>query len=233
MNQFKSFIILTLTTVGSAILILLITGVASFAQADDRKFSFPHASELTSQAKQIVFQEVNQHKIPNSMHQEMICLAENIYFEARAEGMDGKAAVANVTRNRVESEQFPNTYCGVVYQGPVRESWKTKKQKDLADSERVYYPIKNRCQFSWYCDGEKDMIWANYERTGKEIKLNADAWRASVDVAIWTLGYGSYTVNDNTTGATYYYAHNLVYPHWADDFEVTEVIGNHTFMSPN
>jgi spore germination cell wall hydrolase CwlJ-like protein len=233
MNQFKSFIILTLTTVGSAILILLVTGVASFAQADDRKFSFPHAAELTSQAKQIVWQEVNQHKIPNSMHQEMICLAENIYFEARAEGMDGKAAVANVTRNRVESEQFPNTYCGVVYQGPVRESWKTKKQKDLADSERVYYPIKNRCQFSWYCDGEKDMIWANYERTGKEIKLNADAWRASVDVAIWTLGYGSYTVNDNTTGATYYYAHNLVYPHWADDFEVTEVIGNHTFMSPN
>jgi len=233
MNQFKSFIILTLTTVGSAILILLVTGVASFANADDRKFSFPHAAELTSQAKQIVWQEVNQHKIPNSMHQEMICLAENIYFEARAEGMDGKAAVANVTRNRVESEQFPNTYCGVVYQGPVRESWKTKKQKDLADSERVYYPIKNRCQFSWYCDGEKDMIWANYERTGKEIKLNADAWRASVDVAIWTLGYGSYTVNDNTTGATYYYAHNLVYPHWADDFEVTEVIGNHTFMSPN
>jgi spore germination cell wall hydrolase CwlJ-like protein len=233
MNQFKSFIILTLTTVGSAILILLITGVASFANADDRKFSFPHAAELTSQAKQIVWQEVNQHKIPNSMHQEMICLAENIYFEARAEGVEGKAAVANVTRNRVESEQFPNTYCGVVYQGPVRESWKTKKQKDLADSERVYYPIKNRCQFSWYCDGEKDMIWANYERTGKEIKLNADAWRASVDVAIWTLGYGSYTVNDNTTGATYYYAHNLVYPHWADDFEVTEVIGNHTFMSPN
>src|SRR6056300_1537799 len=206
--------------------------MASSAVSAD-KFSFPHAAELTSQAKQIVWQEVNESKIPNSMHQEMICLAENIYFEARAEGMDGKAAVANVTRNRVESEQFPNTYCGVVYQGPVRESWKTKKQKDLADSERVYYPIRNRCQFSWYCDGEKDMIWANYERTGKEIKLNADAWRASVDVAIWTLGYGSYTVNDNTTGATYYYAHNLVYPHWADDFEVTEVIGNHTFMSPN
>ena len=233
MNQFKSFLILTLTTVGGALAILLVTGVASFANADDRKFSFPHASELTSQAKQIVWQEVNQHKIPNSMHQEMICLAENIYFEARAEGMDGKAAVANVTRNRVESNLFPNTYCGVVYQGPVRESWKTKKQKDLADEDRVYYPRKHRCQFSWYCDGEKDVIWANYERTGQAIKLNADAWRASVDVAIWTLGYGSYTVNDNTTGATYYYAHNLVYPHWADDFKVTEVIGNHTFMAPN
>jgi len=233
MNQFKSFLILTLSTVGGALAILLITGVASFASADDRKFSFPHASELTSQAKQIVFQEVNEHKIPNSMHQEMICLAENIYFEARAEGMDGKAAVANVTRNRVLSEQFPNSYCGVVYQGPERESWKTKKQKDLADSERVYYPIKHKCQFSWYCDGKKDVIWANYERTGQEIKLNAQAWRQSVEIAIWTLGFGSYTVNDNTGAATYYYAHNLVYPHWATDFEVTEVIGNHTFMSPN
>ena len=232
MNQFKSFLILTLTTVGSALAILLITGVASFAAAQT-KFSFPHAAELTSQAKQIVWQEVNESKIPNSMHQEMICLAENIYFESRAEGVEGKAAVANVTRNRVESSKFPDSYCEVVYQGPVRESWKTKQDPNLADSERIYYPRKHRCQFSWYCDGEKDVIWANYERTGQAIKLNADAWRASVDVAIWTLGYGSYTVNDNTTGATYYYAHNLVYPHWADDFEVTEVIGNHTFMRPN
>jgi len=230
MNQFKSFLILTLTTVGGALAILLVTGVASFANADDRKFSFPHAAELTSQAKQIVWQEVNESKIPNSKHQEMICLAENIYFEARAEGVEGKAAVANVTRNRVHSQDFPNTFCDVVYQGPVRESWKTRQHKDLADEDRVYYPIKHRCQFSWYCDGQKDIIWANYTRTGQEIKLNADAWRSSVEVAIWTLGYGSYRVNDNTGGALYYYAHNLVYPYWADTKELTALIGNHTFM---
>ena len=35
---------------------------------------------------------------------------------------------------------------------------------------------------------------------------------------------------DNTAGATYYYNHNLVYPHWAKVFEITEIIGNHTFM---
>ena len=119
-----------------------------------------------------------------------------------------------------------------MYQGPVRESWKTKQNPDLKDSERVYYPRKHRCQFSWYCDGKKDVIWANYEKTGTTIKLNAQAWRQSVEVAIWTLGYGSYRINDNTTGALYYYAHNLVYPHWADKFEVTEIIGNHTFMRP-
>jgi len=185
---------------------------------------------LTAEAKSIIFQEVNESGIPNYMHQEMMCLAENIYFEARAEGIEGKAAVANTTRNRVQSKDFPNTYCGVVYQGPVRESWKTKQNPDLAEKDRVYYPRKHRCQFSWYCDGKKDIIWANYERTGKSIKLNAEAWRKSVEVAIWTLGYGSYTVNDNTGGALYYYAHNLVYPYWADHKQLTVVIGNHTFM---
>ena len=199
----------------------LIAGTSMSAAAD--KLSFPHAAELTEHAKTIIFQEVNESKIPNSLHQQMVCLAENIYFEARAEGIEGKAAVANVTRNRVNSDLFPNTYCEVVQQGPVRESW---------NKPGVYYPVKHRCQFSWYCDGKRDIIWANYESTGQTIKLNAEAWRQSVEVAIWTLGHGSYTVNDNTGGATYYYAHNLVYPHWADAFEVTEIIGNHTFMKP-
>jgi len=212
------------------LIVAILGSISMSAGAATEKLSFPHAAELTSEAKSIVFQEVNESGIPNSMHQEMMCLAENIYFEARAEGVEGKAAVANTTRNRVKSKSFPNSYCGVVYQGPVRESWKTKKQKDLADSERVYYPKKNRCQFSWYCDGKKDVIWANYERSGESIKLNAEAWRKSVEVAIWTLGYGSYTVNDNTGGSLYYYAHNLVYPYWADSKTLTKVIGNHTFM---
>ena len=189
-------------------------------------------AHLTTQAKHILWNELANENVTNAHHPEITCLAENIYFEARAESYSGKAAVANVTKNRVKDSRWPSTFCGVVTDGPVKESWKTKQHKNLADSKRVYYPRKHRCQFSWYCDGKKDVIWANYEKTGESIKLNAQAWRASVEVAIWTLGYGSYTVNDNTQGATYYYAHNLVYPHWADKFEVTEIIGNHTFMKP-
>ena len=211
--------------------LLLATAMLIATQAQGaEKLSFPHAAELTDQAKTIVFQEVNEAKIPNSKHREMICLAENIYFEARAESVEGKAAVANVTRNRVESDRFPNTYCEVVYQGPVRESWKTKQDKNLAQKDRVYYPIKHRCQFSWYCDGKKDIIWANLERTGELIELNAEAWRKSVEIAIWTLGYGSYRVNDNTQGALWYYAHNIVYPTWADSHTTTAIIGGHTFQ---
>jgi spore germination cell wall hydrolase CwlJ-like protein len=198
--------------------------------AADKLKSFDHAAELTSQAKTILFQELNIAKVPNSGHQQIVCLAENIYFEARAESMEGKAGVANVTRNRVNDARWPSTYCEVVQQGPVRESWKTKKNPDLADEDRVYYPRKHRCQFSWYCDGLRDIIWANKEKTGITIEANARAWRDSVKVAIYTLGFGSYRVNDNTDGAVYYYAHNLVTPSWSHTKDLTVIVGNHTFM---
>ena len=91
---------------------------------------------------------------------ELKCMAENIYFEGRAEPMVGKVAIGKVVMNRIEDTRFPDTVCGVVHQGPVRESWKTRQHKDLPDSERKFYPIKNRCQFSWWCDGQKDIVWA-------------------------------------------------------------------------
>jgi spore germination cell wall hydrolase CwlJ-like protein len=158
--------------------------------------------------------------------QELWCLSQNIYMEARAESYSGKQAVANVTRNRVKSTDHPNTYCAVVKEGPVRESWKTKKDPSIPQSERVYIPLKHRCQFSWWCDGEKDTIWVQY-MNGTPIESNMNAWRDSVHIALDTISNHLY---DNTQGATYYYAHNIVYPHWAKVYEITEVIGNHTFM---
>ena len=84
------------------------------------------------------------------------CLALNIYHEARSQGTAGIFGVTAVVLNRVNDERFPNTICEVVYQGPTRESWKTKKYKNLPVDERIYYPIRNKCQFSWYCDGKND-----------------------------------------------------------------------------
>lgn len=185
---------------------------------------------LTTQAKHILWNELYIEKVPNSMHSEIQCLAENIYFEARAESYSGKAAVANVTKNRVKDQRWPDTFCKVVTEGPIRESWKTKQHKNLAEKDRIYYPRKHRCQFSWYCDGIKDVIWANKEKTGQTIEGNARAWRESVQIAIIIVGAGSYEISDNTKGAVYYYAHNLVYPSWADKKEYIGVLGNHTFM---
>lgn len=44
------------------------------------------------------------------------CLAEALYFEARGEGRQGQAAVAEVILNRVKSSRFPNSVCGVINQ---------------------------------------------------------------------------------------------------------------------
>jgi N-acetylmuramoyl-L-alanine amidase len=49
-------------------------------------------------------------------HQQVRCLALNIYFEARGEPEEGQYAVAEVTMNRVAAAFYPDTVCDVVYQ---------------------------------------------------------------------------------------------------------------------
>ena len=58
-----------------------------------------------------------------------VCMAKNIYFEARNESLQGKMAIALVTLQRVKDYRYPNTVCDVVYENK---------------------------QFSWYSDGLSD-----------------------------------------------------------------------------
>ena len=51
------------------------------------------------------------------MIDEAFCLAQNVYFEARNQPLAGQMAVISVTVNRVNDGRFPNTICGVVYEG--------------------------------------------------------------------------------------------------------------------
>ena len=92
---------------------------------------------------------------------ELKCMAENIYFEGRAEPMMGKVAIGKVVMNRIDSPLHPNTICEVVHEGPHRESWKTRG-KDVPDADRKFFPLRNKCDFSWYCDGKKDIVWISY-----------------------------------------------------------------------
>ena len=64
----------------------------------------------------------------------VICLAKNIYYEARGESLPGKLAVAKVTLNRVASPKFPKTVCEVVYQ-KFQFSWTLNKQYKIYDKE--------------------------------------------------------------------------------------------------
>ena len=51
---------------------------------------------------------------------EIRCLATAIYYEARSEPIEGQLAVAQVIMNRIRSEHYPATVCGVVYEGAER-----------------------------------------------------------------------------------------------------------------
>ena len=54
--------------------------------------------------------------------EDLQCLAENVYHEARGEPLVGQYAVAEVTMNRVRSREFPDSVCAVVHQ-PGAFSW--------------------------------------------------------------------------------------------------------------
>lgn len=48
--------------------------------------------------------------------EEVYCLALNDYYEARGEPIEGRIAVAYVVVNRLGSNLYPQTICGVVFQ---------------------------------------------------------------------------------------------------------------------
>jgi N-acetylmuramoyl-L-alanine amidase len=107
----------------------------------------------------------------------------------------GQVAVAHVIRNRIEDPRYPDNACDVVKQG--------------------YYwngsPIRNKCQFSFYCDGKPDD------------PKNKQAWFNALYIAELS-GY----TPDTTNGATHY--HNTkVFPQWAYTGEVTTKIHKHVF----
>lgn len=130
---------------------------------------------------------------------ELSCLAEAVYFEARSEPFVAQLAVANVILARVESHRYPDNVCDVVRQS---KKWKGK-------------PIRNKCQFSYWCDGKPETI------------ANVDAYRESVSASELAL---KGVVLSQTGGATHYHA-AYVTPYWAtdEDFVVLGQVGSHIF----
>lgn len=133
------------------------------------------------------------------------CLAVNMYHEARNQGTAGRLAVSAVVMNRVNDRRFPNTVCEVVLQSQMKKSWKTG----------LPIPIKNRCQFSWYCDGKSD-----------EVK-DKESYKKILDFARLMM-HNEIRFVDITDGATHYHA-DYVSPSWAKTKTRTTEIGDHIF----
>ncbi len=80
------------------------------------------------------------------------CLTAAIYYEAASEPDGGQRAVAQVVLNRVAHKSYPNTVCGVVYQGSERSTG---------------------CQFSFTCDGSlarvpSRLFWERAARVARD-----------------------------------------------------------------
>ena len=127
------------------------------------------------------------------------CMALNVYYEARGSNLADKAAVADVVLNRVNDTRYPDTVCDVVKQG-------------LQDANGNM--LRNKCQFSWYCDGKHDR------------PQDEDRWVEAQSIA-WNI------VEENkyrgiTEGSTHYHA-TYVNPRWAKTLQLVGRIGAHIF----
>jgi spore germination cell wall hydrolase CwlJ-like protein len=143
------------------------------------------------------------------MTRDTYCMALNIYHESRSENLAGKFAVADVVMNRVNDRRYPNNICTVIYEAEMKPSWR--------DPE-VLVPARNRCQFSWYCDGKSD------EPT------ETDAWNESILVAHQSIYEGR--MQGLTEGATHYHT-TYVEPYWASSLDLVGHIGSHIFYREN
>ena len=128
------------------------------------------------------------------------CLAMALYHEARGEPVAGQEAVGRVIMNRVDSDYHPDTVCGVVYKNAH---------------------MKNRCQFSFACDGISDRP--------KETK----AWSKKLKLAEDLLDCGKtcreqQRAEGGISSSTHYHA-TYVNPRWAKKLKRTGKVGNHIF----
>ena len=124
---------------------------------------------------------------------EQKCLAEGIYFEARGESVKGQAAVAQVILNRVRNPTYPNSICGVVYQN---RTW------------------RNRCQFSFACDGIRDRIASRHHyEVANEVALAVSSGKVFLP----------------EVGSSTHYHATYVNPRWSRAMKKMQKIGLHIF----
>jgi len=128
------------------------------------------------------------------------CLAENIYHEAMGESELGQRAVAYSTINRTNDPRYADNICDVVHQAVL---------------DKKGNPVRNKCQYSWYCDGKSDKI------------EDEEAYARALAVATIVINtYGNSF--DPTMGATMYHT-DEVKPKWRKSFSKTTEIENHIF----
>jgi hypothetical protein len=193
--------LITLTTLGSltpslANEISAKSAIEANSAVDQISTTVASLSRLTSYLGAVVAEVGTVSKREIAVGQQYRCLAQAVYFEARGESDAGQRAVAHVVLNRVKDRRYPQTVCGVVFQNEH---------------------LKNRCQFSFACDGRSDR------------PHDITAWRRSLEVALQTLA----GVGEDVTNASTHYHARYVAPTWAPALVETARVGQHIFYREN
>ena len=92
---------------------------------------------------------------------ELMCMAQAVYYESAHEPLEGQLAVAEVIANRMADHRYPDTACGVVFQGATRTTG---------------------CQFTFTCDGAmrvkpKGENWDRAKRIAAHVMMNLNEER--------------------------------------------------------
>jgi spore germination cell wall hydrolase CwlJ-like protein len=105
------------------LLFVAMVGLPALAVAGIVCFAYVNGAQLERQARQREAVRALQRA------QELQCLADNVYFEARGEPLEGQYAVAEVTLNRTQASNFPRTICAVVHE----TRWDPSRRRFVAD----------------------------------------------------------------------------------------------------
>ena len=119
-------------------------------------------------------------KKAETLDAEAHCMAQAIYYESRNEPLAGQLAVAEVVSNRMRDHRYPDTACGVVFQGATRTTG---------------------CQFTFTCDGAlnrqpKGAAWEQAKEIAAHVLMNlaedrtggATHYHATYVDPVWSAG---------------------------------------------
>jgi spore germination cell wall hydrolase CwlJ-like protein len=162
-----------------------------------------NSTAATEMVQPITMPDVTVTKRTATIKEQIKCMADNIYYEARGEPYMGQVAVARVVMNRV-THGFANSPCQVIYQSRKRVDPNTEKEII-------------RCQFSWVCQGKK------------QPNTSSERYKIAEEIAELVILENKWD-NDFHRGVLFFHNHT-VNPRWP--YKKTFTIGNHTFYAKN
>lgn len=132
--------------------------------------------------------------------EEVKCLAQNIYFEARGEPLQGRIKVGLSTVNRVKDNRFPSTICKVVNQSAYvkkfkktvhQMSWRADKSKHNVTPPKRFIDMAKDILLGKHANVCKSTNWFNPQ------KSSPARWSASKKKV--TVHFNQRMINQNRT----------------------------------